>query len=389
MKGIYTVKRANGTSVCITYSPPGEKRVREALDFVPAGFEFTRRLREAKRKAEKVLTKRKAAIYDGKHELARPRNSMVFSRFVKEHYADELRHRKGSGLRTAEAEIQRLTTGPLGRYFTSVSLQGITQWQIQKYVRKRRQDGAGNAAINRDLARLSNLWNSAAAKKNLVRGTNPVVQYRKEHGRLDEPKDRVRYLTPDEEARLLKALPPAVRPLVEVAIHTGIRRGAMFGLQWRDVDFTSESIPIADYLSKNREEYYVRMNRRVREVLLEVRNREGFCDPEDIVFCLRDSSGRKSIRTSFEKARKAAKLGDLRFHDLRHTAASRIVMAGGTLYDAAQHLGHRSSAMTERYAHLSPDHMRKVAELTIPPVSVTRLSRAHTAATQEPSTDGA
>ncbi len=130
-----------------------------------------------------------------------------------------------------------------------------------------------------------------------------------------------------------------------------------------------------DHPSKNRKEYSVRINSRVRELLKELISRSGFTGPGEYVFCKRDGSRRASIRTSFEKARESAGLEDVIFHHLRHTAASRIVMAGGTLYDAKEHLGHQSVAMTERYAHLSPEHMRKVAELTIPPVSVTRLSR--------------
>lgn len=198
----------------------------------------------------------------------------------------------------------------------------------------------------------------------------------------------MRYLTVDEEARLLEALPPALRPLVEIAIHTGIRRGALLGLQWRDVEFQTENIRVPDHLSKNREEYYVRMNWRVRELLLEVNDRGGFTQPEDYVFCLGNGGRRRSIHSSFDRAKKRAGLPDLHFHDLRHTAASRIVMAGGTLYDVTKHLGHQSPAMAERYAHLSPDHMRKVADLTISPVSVTRMSRERVVAVRESSADG-
>ena len=63
-------------------------------------------------------------------------------------------------------------------------------------------------------------------------------------------------------------------------------------------------------------------------------------------------------------------------------------MGGGTLYDVTKHRGHQSSAMAESYAHLSADHMRKVAELPIPPVSVPRLSRGRSAAAAKDTTDG-
>lgn len=101
-------------------------------------------------------------------------------------------------------------------------------------------------------------------------------------------------------------------------------------------------------------------------------------EPDDVVFCRRDGSPRKNIRTAFERARKRAGLEDVRFHDLRHTAASRIVMGGGTLYDVTQHLGHRTLEMAKRYSHLSPGHMQKVADLTMAEVGaeVVELRRA-------------
>ncbi len=371
MKGIYTVDRKNGTTVCITYTPPGQARVRDIVEFVPAGREFTRRLREARKRAEKVLYKRMAAIVEGEHQLA-PRRTTTLKGFVDKYYADELRERRGGGLRTAEKEIQRLTTGPVGREFGSTRLSELTEWRLRKYIRARKQAGVGPGAINRDLARLSNLWVSARKRK-LVRGDNPL----KDVGRLDEPHHRERYLEPDEETRLLDELHPDISRLVEVGIHTGIRLGALLGLHWRDVNFAREAISVPDTLSKSRESYSVPINSRASAVLKEVGSRASHTGPDDLIFCKADGSPRKSVRTAWKAACKRAGLNGVRFHDLRHTAASRIVMAGGTLYDVQEHLGHRTAAMAQRYAHLSADHRRRVAELTLAN-SVTYLSRVKT-----------
>ncbi len=368
MKGINTVNRKNGTSVCITYTPPGQARVRDIVEFVPAGREFTRRLREARKRAEMVLCKRRAAIVEGQHQLA-PRRTMTLSGFVDKYYADELRQRRGGGLRTAEKEIQRLTTGPVGKEFGSTPISGLTEWRIQKYIRARRVAGIGPGAINRDLARLSNLWRSAHKRK-LVRGDNPL----KDVDRLDEPRHRERFLEPDQEKKLLAELHPDIRRLAEVAIHAGIRLGALLGLRWRDVDLGRETIEVPDHLSKNRESYTVPINSRVGAILKELRSRANHIGSDDLIFCKGDGSPRKSVRTAWKAACKRAGLNGVRFHDLRHTAASRIVMAGGTLYDVQEHLGHKTAAMAQRYAHLSADHRRRVAELTLAN-SVTYLSR--------------
>ncbi len=166
--------------------------------------------------------------------------------------------------------------------------------------------------------------------------------------------------------------------MAEVAIHTGIRLGALLGLRWRDVDFGIRSIRVPDHLSKNREAYSVPLNDRVHEILGDIRIRKAFTDSEEYVFAKRDGSKRKSVRTAFENACQEAGITGLRWHDLRHTAASRIVMGGGSLYDVSQHLGQRSVKMAERYAHLSGDHRRRVAELTIAN-SVADLSRVRAA----------
>jgi integrase len=361
MKGIYVVKRKAASTVYISYVPPGQSQIRERVETVPQGPGFASRLREAKARARDVLVKRRAAIVEGTFDLPKSRRAITFRRFVEDHYGPELRER---GLRTAETEIHRLTDGPLGRHFGPMMLADFDEWKVRGFVNARRSGKLGNAvgpaAINRDLARLSNLWNRAA-RKGFVSGMNPV----REVGRLAEPDGRVRFLTPEEEDRLLGELKGYLRDVVETALHTGIRRGALLGLRWRDVHLEPGTIQVASRLSKSRKPYTVAMNPVVREILGRVRLQSAHTGQDDFVFCKRDGSRRKSIRSAFQAACKRAGVEDFRFHDTRHDAASKIVMAGGSLYDAATHLGHRTLAMTQRYAHLSPEHMRRVAELTL------------------------
>ena len=155
---------------------------------------------------------------------------------------------------------------------------------------------------------------------------------------------------------------------------TGIRRGALFGLRWRDLNWPLGQITVPDTLSKSRKSYTVPVNRRVREVLAELRYHGNFTGPDDLIFCKRNGTPRKSVSTAWAGACKRAGIEGLRFHDLRHTAASRIVMGGGSLLEAGEHLGHSTPSMTQRYAHLSADHRARVADLTLTD-SVTSLSR--------------
>jgi integrase len=96
------------------------------------------------------------------------------------------------------------------------------------------------------------------------------------------------------------------------------------------------------------------------------------------VFPARDGSRLNDVKDAFLDARKKAGLDDLRFHDLRHTFASHLVMAGVDLMTVKELLGHKSLTMTERYSHLSPDHKARAVKvldsLTVesPPATVDR-----------------
>jgi len=76
----------------------------------------------------------------------------------------------------------------------------------------------------------------------------------------------------------------------------------------------------------------------------------------------------ESIRTAFENAVEAAKVGELTFHDLRHSFASWFVMRGGSLQALREILGHRDIKLTLRYAHLAPGHLRDEIDKTAAPI---------------------
>jgi len=81
------------------------------------------------------------------------------------------------------------------------------------------------------------------------------------------------------------------------------------------------------------------------------------------VFCKKNGERYGNIRKAFEGAKKRAEIVDFRFHDLRHTFASHLVMAGVDLKTVQELLGHKSFEMTLRYAHLSPDHKKRALNI--------------------------
>lgn len=145
-----------------------------------------------------------------------------------------------------------------------------------------------------------------------------------------------------------------------LALNTGLRRGELFGLRWDDVDFTTNVLTIRH--TKAGRTRHVPMNAEVRTILgaLESRGRSPYVLPS--ANSARPRDAHNFIRRMFTPALKRARIGDFRWHDLRHTFASRLVMCGVDLRSVQELLGHTDIKMTLRYSHLSPAHLLAAVE---------------------------
>ena len=161
-------------------------------------------------------------------------------------------------------------------------------------------------------------------------------------------------MTEDEETALRNVIGETHWPLVAVALHTGLRRSEQFNLRWRDVDFANGVLTIPR--SKHGEVRRVPMNETVRDILaaLPSRMRSPFVFASATGGTPLDSQN--FVNRVFVKALRGARIDDFTWHCLRHTFASRLVMAGVDLRTVQELLGHKTMAMTLRYAHLSPGH---------------------------------
>ena len=150
-----------------------------------------------------------------------------------------------------------------------------------------------------------------------------------------------------------------------MALHTGLRRGELLNLQWRDIDFdTGDKGLVMVRKSKNHDIRYIPMNTLVREILMTMRRNLTGGRDESYVFAKPDGEGRKSIRNGFDGAVRRAKLGKhIRFHDLRHTFASHLVMKDVDLRTVAKLMGHRDIRVTMRYAYMAPDHLQAAEDV--------------------------
>lgn len=160
---------------------------------------------------------------------------------------------------------------------------------------------------------------------------------------------RIRFLQADEEQRVRKAirkLCPLNEPDFDLALHTGMRRGEQYRLLWSSVDYANKLLALT--LTKSGRSRRIPLNAealRALETLKRQSKRDRVCP----------HGGRKW----FPEVLTAAKVKDFRWHDLRHTFASRLVMAGVDLRTVQELMGHQTITMTARYAHLSARHTRE------------------------------
>jgi integrase len=159
---------------------------------------------------------------------------------------------------------------------------------------------------------------------------------------------RTRYLSPTEFKAALEAAPDWMRGPMALAAFTGMRRGEILGLCWKDVDLDGQRVYLTE--TKNGTLRVLTLNQLAVQVLQSLPVGE----PAQLVF-----PEVNAAHLSVYTRRVFASVGieDASFHSLRHTAASWLVMEGVDLYAVGRILGHKTPRMTQRYAHLSPGYM--------------------------------
>ncbi len=207
------------------------------------------------------------------------------------------------------------------KQFGRLSLRQLLPGDIERYVAKRAQQVAP-ATVNRELQYLKAALNFAV--KDGLLDKNPVCAVKL----FKENNQRVRYLTDEEEQRLQEAIGEAEWPMVAVAIHTGLRQAEQFGLKWENIDFTTGVITVPR--SKHGETRHVRMNKTVRDILraLPSRLKSEYVFPS--VTGETPCDARNYQNRIFNPALQKARIEGFTWHCLRHTFASRLIMAGVT-----------------------------------------------------------
>lgn len=322
-----------------------------------------------------------------KADIRRTTHAASLDDFLTKQYGPWVEANRRSGAITAK-RIRSAFKSLLGK-----PLLGLTPLAIDDWRTARVRNGISPVTINREIAALKALL-SAAVRWQAI-SQNPLSSVKLSGG---ESERIVRYLTAEEEKRLRAALHarearhrakrdsankwrgergytllPDLRPveysdhlqpMVLLSINTGLRRGELFKVLWRDVklNVALSVLTVRAAAAKGGRSRQIPLNREAAEVLKTWKSQFGSINPEALIFAGREGEQFNNTKRSWERLLKDANIQQFRWHDMRHHFASRLVMAGVDLNTVRELLGHGDLKMTLRYAHLAPEHKAAAVE---------------------------
>jgi integrase len=298
-----------------------------------------------KKIANRIYDKAKVEALEGKF-FKNERSKMPFDELVHEFLEKHSKVEKESyknDISTGKRVTAYFKQTPIGR-ITPYDLKSWRQWRKQHITR--RGTPISKSALNRELTFMKTMFNLAVEWEWLPE--NPARLLKK----LKGEKARMRFLNREEIPRLIDCATPNLQPVIIAAVSTGMRRGEIFNLKWKDVDFEHGFIQVEK--TKNKERRDIPIDAFLLETLesLSESRKKG-----NYVFLQKKGTRitHTFVRDTFKEAKEKAGIEDFRFHDLRHTAASLFASGGCDIMSLKNLLGHKSLAMTQRYSHLMPD----------------------------------
>ncbi|PIS37279.1 MAG: hypothetical protein COT35_06870, partial [Nitrospirae bacterium CG08_land_8_20_14_0_20_52_24] len=300
-----------------------------------------------KRDAEKALKARQGELLQGRFDIAKTEKPVIFRDFFEEYIKFAKANKKDW------RQDERRGEKHLVPEFGESPLSDISPWKIEKYKSGRIKEEAAKATVNRELALLKVVFSKAVlwgkARENPVK----KVKLFRENNR------RERFLTEEEAQKILDAATIPVKHFITIGLNTGMRKGEILGLRWKDISYEQNIIILKD--DKSGSGRKIPINSFLRKTLKEIpRIDESYVFPG-----LKCGKPLGDIREPFRAAVEASKIENSEAvipHTLRHTYASWLAMKGIDLFTIQYLMGHKTITMTQRYSHLCPDHKRQAAE---------------------------
>ena len=313
-----------------------------------------------------------------KERAALSKAGMTFAEFWESEYLPYATEAKKPSTMNSEKWLYSRWIAPV---LGNQPLPAVSVQQVESIKTQMLKAGRAAASIRYVMAVISQVWSLAVAR-DAAAGDSPTRKVQKPR----KDNRRMRFLAVDEANTLLPALMERsvdTHDLAVLSLFCGLRAGECHELTWGDVDWDAGTLYIRD--PKNKHSRHAFITAEVREVL-ERRQSDPNANTNRTAYIIPALGGgkRQSVPDTFERTVRALGMNDtgefvedeegnkipveisdarqrVVFHSLRHTFASWLVQKGTPLYTVAELMGHTTLTMTRRYAHLSPDSMRKAA----------------------------
>jgi integrase len=308
--------------------------------------------------AQELAQVERAAILKGEAGIGRKQKDLSFDDARKKFETWAEANKRPSTTKTYRECLRRLAES-----FSGMRLSQLSPFLVEKHKQVRLKAGA-RVRANRELAVLKALVNRAR-DWGLFDGSNPVatVKFTK------EPRQRLRFLEPQEETQLLDKARDPLRSLLILCIHGGLRlRSEALTLRWSDVDLVRRYVTVSAAYAKSGQMRTVPLNSIVRAALDRLPRRGEY------VFAKPDGTPYTYVRRGFNTACRKAGLTDVTPHTLRHTFATRLIEHGVDLRTVQELGGWAKIEMLERYGHVTTARKAEAVERLAgnsPTVSIT------------------
>ena len=305
-----------------------------------------------KKLAEKIHHKVMAEVIEGKYFDRQPGENIIFEELMKKYMK-----KHSSKNKTPKSHVRdKSLSKHLLDSFKGFLLTDITPRVISEYKFKRLEEGAAPKTVLNELILLGHAFTLAVGEWELV-NVNPVKKVKKPT--INNAVDR--WLTLEEEAKLLAASPQWLQEIILFAVNTGLRQSEILDLQWSHVDLFRRTLYISE--QKNKEKDTLPLNERALDVMKQRARVRQLANNYVFVNTEGNRINTRNLLRAFYSSCDKAKIQNLRFHDLRYTFATRLVQAGVDLY-TVQKLGRwKTITMLKRYAHHCPESLRLGVEV--------------------------
>ncbi|MBF0558834.1 MAG: site-specific integrase [Nitrospirae bacterium] len=247
-------------------------------------------------------------------------------------------------------DVEKTIVRQLNKRFGATRLNDFTTYMVEQFQGDELARGLVADTVNRSMTVLKSMFGRASDWDMI---NDEILKRVRKAKQLTDVTHRLRFLSLDECETLHYASEPHLKPIITTALNTGLRKSNILNLRWDQVDLKHGFILLENKTVKNKERLEVPINESLRATL------QGLTRRLDVPYVFYNPATAKpygDVKRAFQSACRRAKIQDFHFHDLRHTFASHLVMAGVDLTTVKELLGHKNIKMTLRYAHLAPAH---------------------------------